>query len=192
VPDAGQRQRRVDLVGQEERVVLRGELAERTHLSSAAHVSGRVVRIAEQYGARARSQSVTDAVEREPAVRQRHLHDASAGLGDHREERRIDGRVDHDTRSRGCEHAQELCDADHHIRHGDDRPGIDLPLPTPLRERGERLVEAGALRVRVAEVARPDGCHEHLLDGWRDGEVHLSDVRRENVRREPAPLLAPA
>src|SRR5204863_5435931 len=74
----------------------------------------------------------------------------------------------------------------------DDGRGIDVPLPSAAGECRERLVQARALCMRIAKVARPHGREQGLLDRRSNAEVRLGDVRRQDVGRELPPLLAAA
>ncbi len=76
---ARQRQRRVDLVGEDPRVVAGGGLGERLELLARRHAAGRVVRAAEQQHAHAVGEGGLDRVDVElAAAGHRHLADPAA------------------------------------------------------------------------------------------------------------------
>ena len=121
-------------------------------------------------------------------AQERDVDDAPPVLVDGRGERRVGRCIDDDAAARWGGQAQHLGGTDHDIRHEDHPLGIDRPSEPGAREVGERVGEAGG--VRVAGVAARDGCDERPADGVRQRDVHLGHEGRQDVGGVGGPLLA--
>ena len=127
---AGERQRRVDLVGEDPGVVLGGEPGERLELGPAGGGPGRVVGIAEQERPGAVREGGLDPVEVElAAAGQRHLGEHAAGVGHEAEERVVDGWRDDDPITGLEQRPQQVGEAGDDVVAGDYLAGVDAPSP---------------------------------------------------------------
>ena len=192
VPRAGQRERRVDLVGEHQHAVPAGELGHRPQLVQRPHPAERVVRGAEQVRPRAGAERGRQPVEVEgPAGAvpgERHLDHPAPGLRQVDEERRVDGRVDHHRAAGLAGRPQHLDDADHDVRDQVHVRRVDGPA-VPLRdERGEGRRQRP--RLGVAEVAGLDRVVQGALHRVRERDVQLGHERGQHVRRVRHPLGA--
>ena len=99
-----------------------------------------------------------------------HLHHGPAGLGDHREERVIDGRVDDHSVARFGQHANEVVEARDDVVERRHLRGIDLPPEAPPREPGERVPESSRVGTRVAGVVDLDRTSQRLANAGASGK----------------------
>ena len=120
-------------------------------------------------------------VELEAAISldKRDLDDGATDLAEHREERRVDGRIDDDPVARLGDDAEDFCDCDHDVGREQDRVGVDRPVVSSLREPGERRAELR--RERVAEVVGVERGLEDVADRRRKRKVHLRDPHGQDV-----------